>query len=282
MATENDPLDRDALFSIGEIAKLFHMNIRTLRYYDDVGILKPAYVNQETNYRYYSTDQFERLNTIRYLRALDVPLAKIAEFFEEKDVDTMLSLFIEQREKVKERKLQLERIESKIANRIEQIEDALSADFGRIKVKTLPPRRIVLLEKSFTPTDDLEPLIRDLSKDHALDDAIFLGKVGMSISKQNLLERRFTSFSSIFIVVEEEDDTTYCDGVLPKGAYLTIQYQGTHKDAPPYYALLMDYLREQDLQVVGDSVEITLIDAGMTNDASKFTTELQVPFRQDA
>lgn len=272
-------LPGDALFSIGEISKLFHMNIRTLRYYDDIGILKPALVNPETNYRYYSTEQFERLNAIRYLRALDVPLAKIAEFFEEKDVDTMLSLFIEQREDVRQRKLQLERIESKITNRIEQIESAVSADFGRITVKSLPPRRIVLLEKSFTYADDLEPLIRDLSKDHSLDEAIFLGKVGMSISQQDLLNAQFGSFSSIFIVIEDEDDTPYCDDILPEGSYATTQYQGTHKDAPPYYASLMKYLASEGLQVTGNSVEITLIDAGMTNDASKFTTELQVPFR---
>lgn len=279
MLREEERFKGDALFSIGEISKLFHLNIRTLRYYDDIGILKPAYVNPQTNYRYYSTEQFERLNTIRYLRALDVPLAKIVEFFEEKDVDAMLSLFVEQRESVRQRKLQLQRIESKITNRIEQIENALSADFGHIKVKTLPQRRIVLLEKSFTYADDLEPLIRDLSKDHSLDEAIFLGKVGMSISKQDLLKKQFSRFSSMFIVVEEGDDTPYCDDVLPEGSYITIQYQGTHKDASPHYDALMRHLASEGFEVAGNSVEITLIDAGMTNDTSKFTTELQVPFR---
>lgn len=71
-------------FTIGEIARLFHMNIRTLRYYDERGILKPAYINEKTKYRYYTSSQFERLNTIKYLRALDVPIEEIISFFVEK------------------------------------------------------------------------------------------------------------------------------------------------------------------------------------------------------
>ena len=62
------------LFPIGEMADLFGINIRTLRYYDEIGILHPETADPDTGYRYYSTRQFERLNTIKYLRALGVSL----------------------------------------------------------------------------------------------------------------------------------------------------------------------------------------------------------------
>ena len=64
------------LFSIGEVARLFDINVKTLRYYDETGLLKPEKVNPKTGYRYYSTRQFERLNTIMYLKALQVPLSE--------------------------------------------------------------------------------------------------------------------------------------------------------------------------------------------------------------
>ena len=70
-------VERKELFTIGEIGKLFHMNIRTLRYYDAAGLLKPEKTDPDTGYRYYSTKQFERLNTIKYLRALDLSLIHI-------------------------------------------------------------------------------------------------------------------------------------------------------------------------------------------------------------
>lgn len=271
--------DKKRLLSIGEMARLFHMNIRTLRYYDKLGILKPEYINRETNYRYYSTNQFERLNTIKYLRALDVPLKKISDFFNERDVKNILSIFMEQRENILEKKNKLSQIEKKITHRIEQIETALSASYDQIIVKYLPQREIVLLEKNFTLADDLELLIRNLSKEHCLDDAIFLGKVGVSVSQQNLAEEQFTNFSSVFIIVEAEDDFKNKDNVLPEGSYATIQFKGTHEHASPYYTLLLNYLKDSEFQIKGDSVEITIIDSGITNDSNKFVTELQIPFR---
>ncbi|MFR6344374.1 MAG: MerR family transcriptional regulator [Christensenellales bacterium] len=62
------------LFSIGDVAKLFHISVSSLRYYEKIGLLMPEKVDAQTGYRYYSTRQFEVLNTIRYLRALDMPL----------------------------------------------------------------------------------------------------------------------------------------------------------------------------------------------------------------
>lgn len=59
------------LFSIGETAKIFHLSVSSLRHYEALGLVTPEYVDPSTNYRYYSVRQFEPLNTIRYLRALD-------------------------------------------------------------------------------------------------------------------------------------------------------------------------------------------------------------------
>lgn len=56
----------NGLFSIGEISKLFDIDIRLLRHYDKISLLKPEFVNKENGYRYYSTRQFERLNTIHF------------------------------------------------------------------------------------------------------------------------------------------------------------------------------------------------------------------------
>lgn len=68
-------------FSIGEVSKLFNVKISALRYYDEIGLLKPEYKDEQTNYRYYSTQQFERLDTIKYLRALGLPINKLAFLF---------------------------------------------------------------------------------------------------------------------------------------------------------------------------------------------------------
>ena len=126
------------LFSIGEISRLFDLNIRTLRYYDDIGLLKPETTDEKTGYRYYSTKQFERLNTIKYLRALDMPLERIMRFFENKDTDTMMALLKEQREETRLLKERLEKIERKLERRISQLSDALDSRLDTIREIYLP------------------------------------------------------------------------------------------------------------------------------------------------
>ena len=77
------------LYSIGEVASLFHLSVSSLRHYEALGLVSPEYVDPSTNYRYYSVRQFEPLNTIRYLRALDMPLTEIADFLQNRDVETI-------------------------------------------------------------------------------------------------------------------------------------------------------------------------------------------------
>ena len=67
-------MERNDLFSIGDMARMFHLSVGSLRHYEAMGLVTPEYVDPDTGYRYYSARQFEPLNTIRYLRALDMPL----------------------------------------------------------------------------------------------------------------------------------------------------------------------------------------------------------------
>lgn len=133
------------LFSIGEMGKFFNINIRTLRYYDEIGLLKPECVDERTKYRYYSVRQFERLNTIKYLRALDVPIEQIARFFEHKDAEAMLSIFVEQKKRIGEKRWELALIEKKIDHRIEQLKEAMDTICGEVFIKAFPKRQVVML-----------------------------------------------------------------------------------------------------------------------------------------
>lgn len=66
------------MFKIGEFSKLTQVSIRMLRYYDEMGLLKPAEIDPVTNYRLYATEQIPVLNKIIFLRDLGFPVAEIA------------------------------------------------------------------------------------------------------------------------------------------------------------------------------------------------------------
>lgn len=65
------------MLKIGDFSKKAHVSVKTIRYYDDVGLLKPAWSDRFTGYRYYRLDQIGRLNRILALKDLGFSLDQI-------------------------------------------------------------------------------------------------------------------------------------------------------------------------------------------------------------
>lgn len=273
-------MGKNDLFRIGEVSKLFHISIGILRHYDKIGLLQPEFTDPETGYRYYSTRQFECLNTIRYLRALDMPLDDISLFLKNREIGSIRGLLLKQKEEVAKRQQELAIIQRKIDNRLKQMEDALTSELERITVERKPERRVAVLKKSLTPTSylDLEFSIRELEQSEE-NTVTFLGKVGVGLSEHALKERRFQPYEMVFLILDEEDCFRGNTVALPEEQCVTLRFQGGHEQAARYYDRLMQYIEEYRYEIAGFSKEITMIDYGLTNDVSKFVTEIQIPVR---
>lgn len=68
------------LMTIGQMSKVSGVHIKSLRYYDRIGVLKPAYTNPETGYRYYTVPQLCTLEAIQLCIELDIPLKEFSRF----------------------------------------------------------------------------------------------------------------------------------------------------------------------------------------------------------
>jgi DNA-binding transcriptional MerR regulator len=71
------------MIKIGEFSRLVHVSVPTLRYYDQVGLLKPVEIDRFSGYRYYSTSQLPRLHRILALKGLGFSLEQIAKVLDE-------------------------------------------------------------------------------------------------------------------------------------------------------------------------------------------------------
>ena len=78
-------------YSIQELARLSGVTTRTLRWYDQIGLLKPSRV-AESGYRYYGGAEVDRLQDILYYRALGVELARIKECLDDSSFDRLAAL----------------------------------------------------------------------------------------------------------------------------------------------------------------------------------------------
>lgn len=74
------------MYSIGKLAKMSHVSIRTLRYYNEIGLLLPAHRN-EAGHRFYSDEDISKLHYILMLKDLGFPLETIMQFLSNREFD---------------------------------------------------------------------------------------------------------------------------------------------------------------------------------------------------
>ena len=105
-----------SLYTTGELAKKCGVSVRTVQYYDERGILVPTDLT-EGGRRLFSEDDVATLETICFLRDLDISIKDIAEILESDESKKVIELLLDEQEKniqddVKRRTEQLEKIKS--------------------------------------------------------------------------------------------------------------------------------------------------------------------------
>lgn len=73
-------MDKKNLLSIGEMSKFTGASIHSLRYYERIGVLTPAFTDPDTGYRYYNFDQIHLLDFIGFCIEMDIPLKELHKF----------------------------------------------------------------------------------------------------------------------------------------------------------------------------------------------------------
>ena len=127
--------------SIGELAKIFDMDVQLLRHYDAKGLLVPQVRNSENSRRFYHFDQVYPLATIRYLRRLGYPLAQIRDFLHNNALRDNLEMLSEQAEKLRRQCDELNATIQIIQQKVEFIDrEQSSSQRGKFSVRTFPRR----------------------------------------------------------------------------------------------------------------------------------------------
>jgi len=266
-------------FSIGEMSRLMNVPVKTLRYYDEIDLFKPSEVNSQNGYRYYSTEQFEQLDIIKYLRFLGVPLSEIRTHFAHRQVDYFLQLLKKQEESIDARIRDLESIRRKFVSRIQEIEEVLTLTATDVvEIKTFASRQVLRLQENVRSGPSLEMSVRKLGKlfGNALP-PIFVGKVGLTVSEENLLQGNFQEYNSVFIELDDPMEGNVLSSTLPEGEYACLFFMGLHGDSPAHYRKLLQHLEQSGYVIAGESVERTIVDEFVSKDPKRFLTEIQIP-----
>jgi DNA-binding transcriptional MerR regulator len=148
------------MFKIGDFSKLSQVTVKALRYYDEVGLLRPVYVDDFTGYRYYSLDQLPRLNRILALKDLGFSLEQIGRMLNEslppEQIRGMLRLKqAELQQRVQGEQARLERIEA----RLRQIEQEGIMTNYEVILKRVSPQLVAGVRETIPTWEQVGPTL---------------------------------------------------------------------------------------------------------------------------
>ena len=191
---------KEELLSIGKMAKLNRVSIPTLRLYDEMGLLKPRYVDPDSGYRYYDIHQNARLDMIAYMKELGMSLLEIADAFQKEDLDMIESLLVQKSEQIHEQMRQLKARHDAVDRAIMSIERyRKSPSTGTISLEFIDQRYIwgIPCSSNFYNSDisGYEKVLLELRS--ALEKNEFRQihsyNVGTSITKEDFIHERFVA-----------------------------------------------------------------------------------------
>jgi len=159
------------MFSIGEFARLGTVSVRTLRHYDEIGLLHPAKVDPATGYRGYSAEQLGRLNRILALKELGLSLAQARQLLDGITVEELQGMLMLRRaqleQELEEHRSQLLGVEARL--RYIAREGAMPAD--DIVVKKIPATGVVAIA-AHAPAFGAENIVPVVNRSQELFDQL--------------------------------------------------------------------------------------------------------------
>ena len=268
-------------FTIGEMAKMHNIPESTLRYYDEKGIFHPAIVDSQTNYRYYTIDQFSMLDTIKFLRQLNIPLKEIKRYIDERTPSFAMNLLEKQEEMLLKKQREIEYTLAKIKHKIYLMKEAMQTDAHNVFFTELPKRKITSLPITPSPniTDDMfEYYIHSLQKNmKQVDNSLFSGDIGVTVAKDALLQHDFQAYNSVFILLDYMPFQIATSNVIEEGIYACAYHHGPYEETDRTYKRLLRAIEKDDYEICGDAIELSLIDWSVTSNPKEQVTEIQIP-----
>jgi DNA-binding transcriptional MerR regulator len=268
------------------MAKANRISIATLRLYDQLELLKPAYIDPETGYRYYDIRQTSRLDIIRYMRDLDLSLSDIHDILQQEDITLIEEKLIEKNNQIHQQMRELKAMHEAVDRTIQSIERyRKSPASGTISLEFIDRRYLLYLPC----TDNFytqgivayEKTIQDL-RTHLMDKELpqlLSYSLGTSVKQEDFTAGRFVP-DKVFIFGDKHlEDYSSSILVLDSGMYCCI-YLDNFDDEIPYAHKLLAHCSEQGYQICGDYIceeltEFNVFDMKQRN----MYLRLQVPVR---
>lgn len=275
----------DELIKIGEFSKINHVSIPTLRLYDELGILKPIYIDESTNYRYYSINQNARLDMIQYMKELNMSLSEIKEILDSNDLKLIESTLIKKKKQIKDQINELNLSLNAISRTISSIERFReSPKKGMITIEYIPHRKIYSLKTTINFYDyNISMYEKELNtlKNNMINNnlpQVYYCNAGSSIIQNDYINDRYIS-NEIFVFVDDDFPSSENVKKIESGMYACI-YLDNFDEEIEFGKRLLEYCKKNNYQICGDYICEVITEFNVfSNQKRSMYLRLQVPLK---
>jgi len=268
------------MFSIGEFSSASGIPVRTLRFYHEQGLLVPAAVDPQTNYRSYDEQNLERASVIVALRELEFSLDDIREILADADDDVDLLTH-------------LERQKDSLTNKLRHYQDIVARINRFIEEQHRVHEEDQMNVMSFEIDEcELEPvLVAGIRMHGAYSDsgqgfATLYKRLGRHIKGKPLClfyDGEYRDGDANFEPCVPVRKATETDGIfiheLPGGHCVKLIHRGPYQELHRSYGRLMKYVKKHRYETLLPSREAYLKGPGLIfhGNPKKYLTEIQLP-----
>jgi len=230
-------------FTIGKVSKMMNITVKTLHFYDKIGLLKPEYTNPQTKYRYYHANQLIYIEIIKAARNMDIsPLALVPHFMN-KNSNELIKLIQNHKDTLYEKIKNLSREIDGIEAVSKTLEFALDVDkSGIIYKREISDRQVIV--SPFDPQKPHDEVSFDFYKLNALGSTRKLTltyEEGVIYNcKENVISPEL-----IFSTIVKNEDFSDCK-IIPGGEYICTVF--TEENAQEQFEKIFDNLSQHNLK----------------------------------
>lgn len=262
------------MYRIGEFSSITKLSVKTLRYYDKEGILTPENRDEDTGYRLYSEENYERAELIKLLRELDFSISEIKDLLMNYEDKSDLPYFIREKKNILERKIKTYRgIQEKMDKYIKNIEEGVKSMNYEMKTKKVEDKLIASTR----------------FKGKYQDTGVYLGKLFKAV-KMSACGKPFSLYydeefkddhADIEVCVpvkKEVNDKEVYSRVLQGRKVLYTIHVGPYEALGGAYKALFDYAKKNNIEYKIPFREIYHKGPGMIlkGNPNKYQTEVQL------
>ena len=268
------------MIRIGDFSKLSQVSIKTLRYYDEMGLFKPINVDRFTGYRYYSASQLPRLNRILALKDLGLSLDQIAQVLDEgvspEQLHGMLRLKrAELLQHIAGEQARLARVEARL-NAID-LEDTMS-DYD-VVIKQIEPQLVAGVRDTLSSYPEVGRLFEEVYGHLARHGVNGLDLVAAAIwHDEEFKTSDIDGEAAVYLkqsVPEGERVKVY---ELPAAMMASVVHKGAYNTFNRAYEAIGRWIEANGYKIVGPNREIYLYcTQPVRQDDDLYVTEIQFP-----